>query len=79
MSTDINCLPVPSSIFGDPNFAFSGCSYSHEGECNGYFCRNGCYKYFCHRCGRGTNRFIAPKCPTESCSEKIDVNQRQQS
>ena len=38
--------------------------YSHFNDlpCYGDYCRNGCWKHFCKRCGRGSNRFIGTCC-----------------
>ena len=36
--------------------------YNHYGTCNGMYCRNGCWKYFCPSCGIGTNRLFKPQC-----------------
>ena len=38
--------------------------YSHQNNlpCYGDYCRNGCWKHFCKRCGRGSNRFLGTCC-----------------
>lgn len=72
MSNTDNLVPIP--LFENPEFLFAGSRYSHEGECGGYFCTNGCYRYKCGGCGRGTNRLYASKCPSQSCQERLNAS-----
>ncbi len=63
---------------------FAGGAYFHEGMCKGKFCvssstRDGCFKYACAGCGRGTNRVMAKNCPTEACKEKREKKRKQNS
>jgi len=55
------------------------CPYRHDGPCTGemdqdgnhYYCTNGCWKYWCVDCGKGTNCMCRKSC---SCGWTLDLD-----
>lgn len=54
---------------------FSGSAYNCSSKnCKGYFCDEGCFKYYCSGCRRGTNRLMGlTPCPTQECINKRKI------
>ena len=71
-------VPVIIDVYDRPP-KMGECPYGHDGPCTGemdqdgthYYCTNGCWKYWCVDCGKGTNRMYRKSC---SCGWKLDLD-----